>query len=232
MKRKLLVILLSCIFDTSSLSLTACIDTSTESIESESVEEHDSSEDQEDEVESIRDAVDESEEQRLEEGSPEIVRGEDIPSDNEPNPYVAPEQSEPEVTTEAYEDLQTPSEEFTCPQCWKVVDHLTYGGVCEKCYAASTNVGSFGYCSYCGNALSEAEVNMYSPDRCFNCKNVCCYCGGYVENDQIIDYGHAVCGNCYMAYEMLCQNCGNVGNLTWSGDGRILCPNCIASMSY
>ena len=176
-----------------------------------------------DEVESFQEYVDASKE-AFEEESTESA-------DEDTSDTVADNVSDNTSNNpENHSSYQTPSEEYTCPQCWKVVNHLTYGGICEECYEASTNIGSFGYCSYCGDALSEAEVNDYSSDRCWNCKNICCYCGGWVEVDQIIDYGHAICGNCYMMYEMPCENCGAVGNLSWSGDGRILCPNCIAAL--
>ena len=222
MKRKLLVILLSCIFATSSLSLTACTATHTESTEVESTEENDVDEN-EDEVESIQESVDESEEQNLQEGSPEIVEGEDIPSDDEPSPYVEPSPAE-ERTAE-----ETPSGELVCPQCNEVVSYISRYGICDDCYASNND---FGNCAYCGVALTSAEASSSPTNRCFNCKDVCLICGSHgVDQSQIMEYGDVICGTCYMMYCMPCENCGKVGNLTWSGDGRILCPECIAALN-
>lgn len=222
MKRNLLVILLSCIFTTSSLSLTACTDTHTESTEVESTEENDVDEN-EDEVESIQESVDESEEQKLQEGSPEIVEGEDIPSDDEPSPYIEPLPAEVPTAEE------TPSGELVCPQCNKVVPYISRYGVCDECYAANNNYGN---CTYCGNPLTSVEVQSVLTNRCFGCKDICIMCGSHgVDASQIMEYGDVICGNCWMMYCMPCQNCGNVGNLTWSGDGRILCPECIAALN-
>ena len=227
MKKRLVVILLSCSFVTSSLSLTACTATHTESTEVESTEENDVDEN-EDEVESIQEPVDESEEQNLQEGSPEIVGGEDIPSDDEPSPYVEPSPAEPSPA-EAPTAEETPSEELVCPQCNRVVSYISRYGVCDECYAANNN---FGNCAYCGVALTSAEASSSPTNRCFNCKDVCLICGSHgVDQSQIMEYGDVICGTCYMMYCMPCENCGKVGNLTWSGDGRILCPECIAALN-
>lgn len=227
MKRKLLVILLSCIFATSSLSLTACTDTHTESTDVKSTEENDVNEN-EDVVRSIQESVDESEEQKLQEGSPEIVEGEDIPSDDEPSPYVEPSPAEPSPAVAPTAE-ETPSEELVCPQCNRVVSYISRYGVCDECYAANNN---FGNCAYCGVALTSAEASSSPTNRCFNCKDVCLICGSHgVDQSQIMEYGDVICGTCYMMYCMPCENCGKVGNLTWSGDGRILCPECIAALN-
>lgn len=227
MKKRLVVILLSCSFVTSSLSLTACTATHTESAEVESTEENDVDEN-EDEVESIQEPVDESEEQNLQEGSPEIVEGEDIPSYDEPSPYVGPSPAEPSPA-EAPTAEETPSEELVCPQCNRVVSYISRYGVCDECYAANNN---FGNCAYCGVALTSAEASSSPTNRCFNCKDVCLICGSHgVDQSQIMEYGDVICGTCYMMYCMPCENCGKVGNLTWSGDGRILCPECIAALN-
>lgn len=226
MKKRLVVILLSCIFVTSSSSLTAC--THTESTEVESTEEHNNSEEVRDEVKSIQESVDESEEQKLQEGSPEIVEGEDIPSDDEHSPYVEPSPAEPSPA-EAPTAEETPSEELVCPQCNRVVSYISRYGVCDECYAANNN---FGNCAYCGVALTSAEASSSPTNRCFNCKDVCLICGSHgVDQSQIMEYGDVICGTCYMMYCMPCENCGKVGNLTWSGDGRILCPECIAALN-
>lgn len=223
MKKRLSIILLSSIFVASSVILTSCntsdtIDTSVET----SSESKDTELEDEQKVRGSEENITEGEksDEVIVKGSPEIVEEEIIPSDDEPSPYVSPD---PESVEEA------PSRELVCPQCSKVVPYISRYGICDECYAANNDFGS---CAYCGVALTSAEASSSPTNRCFNCKDVCLICGSHgVDQSQIMEYGDVICGTCYMMYCMPCQNCGKVGNLTWSGDGRILCPDCIAALN-
>lgn len=223
MKKRLSIILLSSIFVASSVILTSCntsdtIDTSVET----SSESKDTELEDEQKVRGSEENIAEGEksDEVIVKGSPEIVEEEIIPSDDEPSPYVSPE---PESVEE------TPSGELVCPQCNKVVTYISRYGICDDCYAANND---FGNCAYCGVTLTSAEASSSPTNRCFNCKDVCLICGSHgVDQSQIMEYGDVICGTCYMMYCMPCQNCGKVGNLTWSGDGRILCPDCIAALN-
>lgn len=223
MKKRLSIILLSSIFVASSVILTSCntsdtIDTSVET----SSESKDTELEDEQKVRGSEENIAEGEksDEVIVKGSPEIVEEEIIPSDDEPSPYVSPEPESVEAT---------PSGELVCPQCNKVVTYISRYGICDDCYAANND---FGNCAYCGVTLTSAESSSSPTNRCFNCKDVCLICGSHgVDQSQIMEYGDVICGTCYMMYCMPCQNCGKVGNLTWSGDGRILCPDCIAALN-
>jgi len=223
MKKRLSIILLSSIFVASSVILTSCntsdtIDTSVET----SSESKDTELEDEQKVRGSEENITEGEksDEVIVKGSPEIVEEEIIPSEDEPSPYVSPE---PESVEE------TPSGELVCPQCNKVVTYISRYGICDDCYAANND---FGNCAYCGVTLTSAEASSSPTNRCFNCKDICLICGSHgVDQSQIMEYGDVICGTCYMLYCMPCQNCGKVGNLTWSGDGRILCPDCIAALN-
>ena len=226
MKRRLLVILLSCIFVTSSFTLTACTDTHTAAEVEESEDSEDIGEPQ-DEVESIQESVDEAEENEsaddvMEDDDSETADGSAVTDEVSATAEVAEAPAEERVVEES------PSSELVCTQCNRVVDYISRYGICDDCYSANNN---FGNCSYCGVALTSAEVSSAPTNRCFNCKDICIMCGTQgVDQSQIMEYGDVICGNCWMMYCTPCENCGKIGNLTWSGDGRILCPNCIAAL--
>lgn len=227
MKKRLSIILLSSIFVASSVILTSC---NTSDIINTSVETSSESTDTElEDGQKVRHSEEntrggEKSDEVIVKGSPEIVEEEIIPSDDDPSLYVSPEPVEEPESIE-----ETPSGEVVCPQCNKVVPYISRYGICDDCYAANND---FGNCAYCRVALTSTEVSSSPTNRCFNCKDVCLICGSHgVDQSQIIEYGDVICGTCYMMYCMPCENCGKVGNLTWSGDGRILCPDCIAALN-
>lgn len=227
MKKRLSIILLSSIFVASSVILTSCntsdtIDTCVETSSESTDTGLENGQKVKDSEENTRGG--EKSDEVIVKGSPEIVEEEIIPSDDDPSSYVSPEPVEEPESIE-----ETPSGEVVCPQCNKVVPYISRYGICDDCYASNND---FGNCAYCGVALTSTEVSSSPTNRCFNCKDVCLICGSQgVDQSQIMEYGDVICGTCYMMYCMPCENCGKVGNLTWSGDGRILCPDCIAALN-
>lgn len=224
MKKRLAIILLTSIFVANSIVLTSChtSDTAAEIPSQSTNAEPEDAQESDKFTEDL--AEDEEYDEVIVQGSPKIVEEEIIPSDDDPSSYVSPEPVEEPESIE-----ETPSGEVVCPQCNKVVPYISRYGICDDCYASNND---FGNCAYCGVALTSTEVSSSPTNRCFNCKDVCLICGSHgVDQSQIMEYRDVICGTCYMMYCMPCENCGKVGNLTWSGDGRILCPDCIAALN-
>ena len=228
MKKRLAIILLTSIFVANSIVLTSC-NTSDTAAEIPSQSTNIKPEDDQESDKFTEDfAEDEESDEVIVQGSPKMVEEEIIPSDGKLSPYVSPNPASDTVDG-APPVEETPSGELVCPQCNRVVSYISRYGICDDCYAANNDYGD---CTYCGNPLTSVEVQSVPTNRCFGCKDICIMCGSHgVDASQIMEYGDVICGNCWMMYCMPCQNCGKVGNLTWSGDGTILCPECIAALN-